>query len=692
MNLLVLMCLMLQGGGTPAIVERARVRPGSDVSFHALVLPETVFVGQAVTYELGVFISDEMRQRLRRNPEFVPPDLRSVLAYELHDTHTSQIVTREGRTYEVHVFRRALFPLAPGRVDIPPARLSYAVPLSSSFFSKEETKLLTSEPVHFVAIPAPAAGRPAKWSGAVGDMRISASVSANRARVGDPFVLTLRVSGSGNVSLWPRPELAVAWGTVVPGGERVRIDSLASSVRGAKEFDWLVTPSQEGAVTLPSVPYPYFDPAARQYRVASSASQSLRVNAGGLVGVDSVLPVATVIGALSLRASWSRPWPDSPVRALWYWLVFVAIPIPVLVRLWRARPKRQTPDAPDAVLRALAREAMPDIARVRAALRAALDARLGKTQVPWADPVLLPRALRHYGITDQTIRAAMDVLTRIETAAYGGANEPLPNIAGAACDLYDDIDREALAAGTGTHVIRRAGAAAIVLLAVSLAVSLAAQSPLSARAYFERGMTTYAAGSAAPAASDFLRAAQAVPGATAAWANAGTAGWMAGDTALAVVGWQRALRLDPLDDVSRDRLSLIGADAGAGRESVWPIPRRMPAWMALALWLAAWIALWRGEHRRIALAAVVVAIALAGTALVQQTRLTDARVAVVAQPAPLRLLPALGAEAGATPLTGELVRVLQRDGLWVRVAASGGREGWIDGGRLLTLDARPLRD
>jgi uncharacterized protein YgiM (DUF1202 family) len=55
-------------------------------------------------------------------------------------------------------------------------------------------------------------------------------------------------------------------------------------------------------------------------------------------------------------------------------------------------------------------------------------------------------------------------------------------------------------------------------------------------------------------------------------------------------------------------------------------------------------------------------------------------------------LPALGAEAGATPLTGELVRVIDRSGVWARVEASGGREGWIDGGRLLTLDARPLRD
>jgi hypothetical protein len=222
--------------------------------------------------------------------------------------------------------------------------------------------------------------------------------------------------------------------------------------------------------------------------------------------------------------------------------------------------------------------------------------------------------------------------------------------------------------------------------------TLVAQSALGPRAYFDRAVTTYGAGSAGPAAADFLRAARDEPEVSAAWANAGTASWTAGDTALAVVGWQRALRLDPLDEEMRDRLASVGADAGAGNDVVWPIPRRSLAWLALVVWFVAWIAVWRRRHTRVALAAAAVAAILAAASRAQHARLTDSHVAVVALPAPLRNLPALGAEAGPTPLTGELVRVMDRSGVWARVAASGGREGWIDGGRLLTLDAKPLRD
>ncbi|HYV96923.1 MAG TPA: hypothetical protein VE967_05675, partial [Gemmatimonadaceae bacterium] len=226
--------LLQAGGGLPAVIERSTLDPRADVNFHAAIVPETVYVGAPATYELGVFIADEVRQRLRKNPEFIPPELRSVLAYDLHDSQGARTVVRDGRTYEVHVFRRALFPVAPGKIVIPPARLTYTMPLGASFFSREETHTLRSESVTIVAISPPASGRPPNWTGAVGDLQISTKTNARAARVGDPFLVTLRVSGSANVNLLPRPTFTLPWGTVVPSAERVTIDSLAASVRGAK--------------------------------------------------------------------------------------------------------------------------------------------------------------------------------------------------------------------------------------------------------------------------------------------------------------------------------------------------------------------------------------------------------------------------------------------------------------------------
>ena len=66
-----------------------------------------------------------------------------------------------GRQYEVHVFQRALFPLTAGRYEIPAARLNYSLPLSASFFSREESHQLRSETVPLVVMDPPQTGKSA---------------------------------------------------------------------------------------------------------------------------------------------------------------------------------------------------------------------------------------------------------------------------------------------------------------------------------------------------------------------------------------------------------------------------------------------------------------------------------------------------------------------------------------------------
>lgn len=679
-------------GVSGAVIERARIDPRADVSFHAMVSPDTVYVGDAVLYELAVFISEDARQRLRRNPEFVPPELRSVLAYDLADPRGARTITRDGQTYEVHVFRRALFPVAPGRVVVPPARLTYTMPLSVSFFSREEQRELRSEAVTIVAVAPPSSGRPATWDGAVGNLRVSASVDASSARVGDPFVLTLRVAGSGHIHLLPRPRLALRWANVVPGSERVQVDSLATLVRGAKEFDWLVTPEADGRAVIPAVEYSYFDPVARRYRVARSAPAEVAIEGGSVVSVDTTSGLPVRRPPLALREEWRSGLPESPDRALWYWVLAAIVPVPVLVRAVRERPRHRTRALPDASLRELAARSSDDPGAVRAALHDALTARLAPTPLPWTDAAALRRTLRHHGVTPATIDQVQVLLARLDGGAYGGAG-PVPAAAQRALELCGRIDAEARGARMSVRASVRRGAAGLVLATGCFAaVAAAPQDPLAPRARFAQAVADHQAGNQVTAALEFLELARQVPDAAVAWANAGTASWAVADTARAVAAWQRALRLDPLDAGVRRALSLVGADAGASERAVWPVPRRAPAWMALLLWTGGWAGLWLRRRRSFAVAAIAAAVCLAVLSRVHVSRLVDPQTAIVAHPAPLRVLPALGAEPGPVPLTGELVHITERSGVWVRVVASGGREGWLDAARLLTLDARPLRE
>jgi hypothetical protein len=87
-----------------------------------------------------------------------------MLSYDLATPASVPARVVDGRRYEVHVFRRALFPLAAGTLKIPPARLNYALPLSNSFFSREETHTERTQPSSLDVIEPPMTGTTASVS------------------------------------------------------------------------------------------------------------------------------------------------------------------------------------------------------------------------------------------------------------------------------------------------------------------------------------------------------------------------------------------------------------------------------------------------------------------------------------------------------------------------------------------------
>jgi hypothetical protein len=246
------------------------------VQFQTRVSPDTVYAGQQVNYDAVTLVDDVARRRLRKNPVFTPADVSGVTVYDFpFDTASISTVTVGGSQYRRYAYHRAMFPLLPGTYTVPAATLQYALPDGDDYFSPQRTYTTNSEAAEFTAIPLPSAGRPVGFIGAVGEFRDTLRTDGSAARVGDPFTLTLRVSGVGNLRLLVRPTLDIDWATVLPGEERVFWDSAGTVVRGAKEFDWVVTPKIAGSMVLPSVRYDFFNPTARQY--AFAATPAIRI-------------------------------------------------------------------------------------------------------------------------------------------------------------------------------------------------------------------------------------------------------------------------------------------------------------------------------------------------------------------------------------------------------------------------------
>ena len=676
----------------PAVVSRAKLDPRDGVNFHALVTPDTVYVGEQATYQVAVFLNDDVRYRLRRNPEFIPPELRSMLAYDLSAPRS--FVSRrviDGRRYEVHVFQRALFPLTAGNYEIPPARLNYSLPLSASFFSREESHQLRSESVPLVVVDPPAAGRPAGFHGAVGRLTVMAEVDSGLAKVGDPLVLTVRVSGDGNVSFFPRPAVTVPWGQLVAAEERVELDSSATVIRGTKEFDWVITPGRSGEVEVPPIRYPFFNPYTERYELATTAAQRLSVAPGTLLAVDASADSAPP--AFPLRRV-MRPAVGDPLsmrRA--FWLAMLAAPVPAALAFVARRPRARRVPPASVQLRRIARTENPSVAipsdagALRRTYAAALAERIGVAAAELADRRALVRALRRNGVTADVARRADELLGELDAAVYSQKSATLPDGGKRAWEVLRQVDQEAR-----PRIVKRGSMRSFSLVA-ALSLSLA-QTESAGREAFDRGVREYEAKRYARAERFFAEAARLEPGSADAWANFGTAAWAARDTAAAAIGWQRSLRLDPMAGDVRSRLDLTPGFGGSALTSVPPVSESAVAAVGGLAWIMAWIfaavGIWqrRRPWRYTAYTSGIIAVA-SGVVGVRVREARDARrLSVVVDAARLRSLPALGGELGSPVLMGEIARTVREEGVWSLVRTGDDRDGWMETDRLEPI-ARP---
>ncbi len=680
----------------PAVVSSNDIDTSTDVALRAIVLPETVFVGEQASYQVGVFISPAAREKLRSNPSFIPPQLTELMAYDYPADRRRQPIRRRvgSQCYDVLVYERAIFPLNAGRHDLSPAELSYSLAIGAGFFAGSERRETKSPWVTLNSIEPPEQGRPADYVGAVGDLSLLARVDSIGARVGDPMTLTLRLEGEGNIKLMPRPVVAVSWASLVPSDERVVIDSISRRIRGSKEFDWIVTPRSAGTQMVPSVSYPFWNPRTREYEVAATDALSIVVGEGSLASLSDTA-ASRLTPALSIRRTLRPAEPLPPPQHSLFAVLAAIAPIPALSALAvRRRRRAPVPISGAARLRAVTRRrAGADPSLVRRALIAALIERGVLVPGDLVREADVMRSLRRAGVSMKTAASTADLLEELSAASYARTRRTAGDAGKRARAAYAAVDAEArdrtMLASPSSGISPLVVLVAALSLSATVAIALANDAASGA---FARGVRAYDTARYPASVAAFDSAASLDRRAVDAWANAGTAHWAAHDTAGAVVGWQRALRLDPLDADIRARLDLTPGPARGALGFVPPVPPGWVALVGLALWWAAWIIatlrVARGTRAPGARSMYVLHgfIAASVVAYVLLTERLDAHaLSVVADPTPLRAVASLAAEPVAPTRTGHIVRVIQRDGRWSHVAASSGENGWIESDRLRSL-------
>ncbi len=304
-------------------VGRRRVQAPAEsdrpkVFLKAELEPPSVYVGQQSTYTLWLYTQTDVGP-------FQPSHLPAFKGFwvreipqpaELKLDWIQQNGERFGR---VAMLRRALFPLQAGHFEVEPtevdlvARLAEIGPFGTPF-GRSETLHLKTEALALDVQPLPPS--PAGFTGAVGDLAVSARLDRSALSVGEAATLTIRSTGRGNLQSLKAPALAIPDGLRAfpprqENAERLTEGTLVSS----QEWSYVLVPQRAGTYDLPALALPFFDPATKQYRSATTRPLALSVTGAATPSADAKpAPAAAAAaskspeaGAGAARPS-GRPW------------------------------------------------------------------------------------------------------------------------------------------------------------------------------------------------------------------------------------------------------------------------------------------------------------------------------------------------------------------------------------------------
>jgi len=252
-------------GGDPfARLQPRRAPPRVEVVLRHVLSSQKVTVGQPL---VATVYLDSTVSSLYDFDWKTPPSYPGFWAQRLDNPEqvTPEQVEVDGtRFYRYRVMRSVLVPLKPGTIDIAAVEASIGV-RSWGFFDSGQL-IERSTPVRTVEV-APRPQGPSGFSGAVGELRYSASIEPAEIDFGQSAVMTITLEGRGNLPLVEAPALwpSSADCDTYPPEEESHVTVDDSGIHGSREWQVTVVPRGSGRIELGAVDLAVFDPVAGRY-------------------------------------------------------------------------------------------------------------------------------------------------------------------------------------------------------------------------------------------------------------------------------------------------------------------------------------------------------------------------------------------------------------------------------------------
>ncbi|MGH7197182.1 MAG: BatD family protein [Candidatus Omnitrophota bacterium] len=204
-----------------------------------------------------------------------------------------------GSRYVVADIRKlALFPTQVGVFTIEPGTIATTVEVRDqqdfdSFFSYNVfgrrspyvsstyhvfSKKIPTDPILLTVRALPEKGKPAGFSGAVGDYKLESSIDKSQVEVGTPVTYRLRISGQGNINTLQMPAFPpIVDFKIYDSSSSANISKNRLIVEGEKVTETVLVPRKAGTYTIPALAFSTFDPKSGTYKEMKTSSHTLVV-------------------------------------------------------------------------------------------------------------------------------------------------------------------------------------------------------------------------------------------------------------------------------------------------------------------------------------------------------------------------------------------------------------------------------
>ncbi len=277
-------------------VKAPSKRSGTDrgpLFIEAGVSSRDVYVEEQCIYTLKLY-----RRTRVRDLSLSLPDVEHIVFKQLGEPLEYQSTYR-GLDYQVLEIRYAILPSREGDYVLGPSRMNMTVlqpnhrspfdrffndPLfSHPFFSFSSGRpvTLTTASLGLKVHPLPEQGKPANFSGLVGDFHMESKLEPASIKTGESATLTVQVSGRGNAKRMPDLQIPEMNHTKIYADQPVlTIQQDDKGLGGTKVMKWALVPEKPGQIEIPSLGLSFFDAQKKEYRILTTPSHSLSVLPG----------------------------------------------------------------------------------------------------------------------------------------------------------------------------------------------------------------------------------------------------------------------------------------------------------------------------------------------------------------------------------------------------------------------------